>query len=277
MTKSKLLQMITWLSIALGTFLLIINTYGILKTTRIPQLQNKDVMRFKDDITLSLPELQKQLRSLENETDIEYAKRLTKVISDGIAHIDSIDSDSLDFYFRIKLWDNWIYFLISHIPFLPEEEWRHYHYMNLPRTIERGVGNCGDAALLIAYMLEKKRLMPKVVAFPKHVVTEVTFPKTNDTLFLDPDFGVWAKGSINSVTSNPEHVRKIYSEAGYPESDIYTLNNIYSEKADYYTGYKEFSPKKYYLEQILYIFKWLIPILLILISAIYLIKRRSNK
>ncbi len=272
MTKSHPIYKIAWLSIVLGIFILIINTYGILKTKRIPDLQNRDVMRFKDDITLSLPELKKELISLENETDIEYAKRLTKVISNGLAHIDILDSDSLDFYFQIKIWDNWIYFLISHLPFLPEEEWRHYHFMNLPRTIERGVSNCGDAALLIAYMLEKKGLTPKVVAFPKHVINEVTFPETKDTLFIDADFGVWAEGSISSVATNPEHIRKIYGEAGYPESDINTLNKIYSEKADYYTGYKEFSPKKYYLENTFYILKWIIPILLILFGALIIIK-----
>lgn len=268
MIKFPLIKLINNFIILVGIGILLLNCFGLIITKRVPNLQNQEIMRFNDDITLSLPQFKKELKIKSSENSLDYAKRATKVIADGLAHVDIRDKDSLDCYFRIKLWDNWILNLVSHIPFLPEKEWREYHYMNLSRTIERGVGYCGDAALLIAYLLEKRGLKTRIAAFPLHVITEIHFPETGDTLFVDADFGVWAHGSIKSIISDLNNIEKIYSKAGFPSQDIEILKDIYSENEIYYNGYKAFSPKKYYLENTLYILKWLIPILMIILPLL---------
>lgn len=249
----------SYITLTIGILLLALNLFGFIKTTRISNLSNVKEMRFENDITIQLPEFQKMLKEQPDETDEAYTKRIVKVIANGLAHIHSYERTTLDRFFRIKPWDNWLLYFASYIP---QEEWREYHYMHPMRTVKRGVGYCGDAALLITWLLERRGLNPRITCLPGHVIAEVALSH-KDTLFLDADFGVWAKGSVSSIKSDTATISQTYRNAGFKESDIKMLLEIYAGDIHYINSHKDFGPKKLLLENILYILKWLIPVVLI--------------
>lgn len=266
-----------WLFVSSGIVLLTMNFVGVLKTTRLADLEKVTATRFQNDILLSRAEFEQQLKGREGENDRVYLNRLVDVVANGLLHIKTDDQKELDGFFRIKPTDNWIIFLLSYIY---PSYWRVYHYMKPERTIARGVGYCGDAAIVASWALEKRGISPRLAAFDRgHVIAEIVLPSDSnstqlDTIFVDADFGMIISGSIEKIHRDTNLVRKAYLDAGYTQADADQLIYNYIGTFRYYKNYIDFSPRKLMLENLLYILKWLIPLFLILVP--FVVMKRSR-
>ena len=102
--RLRALKFFCYLLIVLGGFLTIVNIYGLNKSIRPSGLLGA-VLRFKNDITLDFVQVMKSIRRAENEDEYQYAKKITKNIANGLAHLlwDE-ENDASRFHQLIPIW-----------------------------------------------------------------------------------------------------------------------------------------------------------------------------
>lgn len=246
-----------------GAVLLSVNIYGIFKDVR-PQMFFADELRFEEDITLSREETFEALERLEGETDKEYADRITKVIGSGLAHVHWERYDTQKFNQLIPIWENYFLYFMGRFSGIPEFE--RYHFANYERSLNRGIGICGDASMIMSQLLDKQGIPNQLLTFPGHVVLAATFDNGQELTF-DPDFGVSLDYSPVDLRSSPDAIRQAYTDAGYLQSDVNLLNTIYDNEFERWNGVSHFITKKYYFEILAYWLKWPLPFILIILGG----------
>lgn len=251
----------------LGAVLIIINIYGEFKGVRSAELVPQSALRFEDDISISYEVALKKIQRKKYESDIDYAKRINYVIQKSIAHIRDWPKQDPDIYLqRIPIYENYFLYMLGKFSGLPQME--RYHFVDYKRSLERGIGLCGDHAMILSQILNKQQIENSLMSFREgHVILKVTF-NDSSTMLLDPDFGVYFHATDNDFIENNESIKKVYLEHGYPSDEVDSLLRTYRE------GYKEFEStyafmrKRYIFEYISYFLKWLLPIILILSSIV---------
>lgn len=89
-------------SIVLG----IINVYGLTQSMNQDDISS-EYLRFGDrDKLISSEQLSSGINKLRDEIDAEFAKRITKLIADGISHIHWEDYEPEKFHQQVPLWEN---------------------------------------------------------------------------------------------------------------------------------------------------------------------------
>jgi hypothetical protein len=63
-------------------------------------------------------------------------------------------------------------------------EYERYHFSNPYNSIERGIGICGDASILMSQMLEKNGIEADILTFPGHVVVTPILMTSSSYLML---------------------------------------------------------------------------------------------
>lgn len=248
--------------LALGSVLLGVNIYGLFKDVR-PQMFFADELRFENDVTLTREETFEAIERLEGETDKEYAHRITQVIGSGLAHIHWRRYDTQKFNQLIPVWENYFLYFMGRFSGIPEFE--RYHFANYKRSLDRGIGICGDASMIMSQLLDKQGISNQLLTFPGHVVLAATFDNGEELTF-DPDFGVSLNYSPVDLSSSPDAVGQAYAEAGYPQSDVIVMNRIYDNAFSRWNGVSHFITKKYYFEMLAYWLKWPVPFIFIGLS-----------
>lgn len=255
-----------------GLSLTTINLYGLTQDMR-PSIFFNDELRFKkDDITLTREETFEQIKRKNNENDIDFASRISKVIASGMAHIHWEDYDNTKFNQLIPIWENYfIYFLgvVTNIP-----EYNRYHFSDYRRSLNRGIGICGDASMIMSQILNEHGINNQLITYPGHVVLAAKFDNGKELTF-DPDFGVPLGFSPSEVRMNHDLVSEKYYQAGYTLIDKAVMTRVYNNDYQRWNGVKHFITKKYYFEKISYWLKWPFPIILMVIS-IYFYKRHRR-
>ena len=242
--------------------LILLNLYGLTQDLR-PKNLTPDVLRFGDqDVLLSKQDFLQLIEKNEKETPLEYAKRVTRVIADGTAHLDWETYDPVSFNQLVPAWENWILFLMGNYSGIPEYE--RYHFSNPYKSIERGIGICGDASIVMSQMLEKNGIEADILTFPGHVV--VTANIDNQPFIFDADFGVVIPSSAEQLNEDISVIKGLYSGQGYPASDDRFFEYTYSKSFTVWEGPEHFITKKFYFEKFAYVAKWMIPILGIYLS-----------
>jgi hypothetical protein len=255
-----------WTCVGLGAALLALNLYGELYSLRRPELAADTHLRFGDDLKLSYAETSQQLRRLKNEADSDYMLRANHVIQDGIAHVDWERSDTEHYHLRVPIWENYILFALSYIR---PGDYRRYHFRDAGRTLERGVGVCGDAANVLSQVLEREGIETRIVALPGHVILEADpSDQPGQTWMLDPDFGVATPHTVVELKDRPQLLTEAYRQAGYPQRDLDTLTRLFSKQADVYDNAFAFSPNLTRAESAAYFLKWAIPAGLLLLPGL---------
>jgi hypothetical protein len=154
-------------------------------------------------------------------------------------------------------------------------EYKRYHFANYRRSLERGIGICGDASMIMSQLLNQQNIANKILTFPGHVVVAASFDNGQQYI-LDADYGVIIPYSLNEFATSSTDIAKLYSEAGYPRRDFLLFQKIYSQDYNVWDGVEHFITKKYYFEKISYWLKWPVPILMILLGLYALLKARSR-
>lgn len=265
-TTNKLMR---WLAAVLalpGLALLALNLYGFTQDLR-PDGLTPEVLRFGDqDLSLTPPELEQAIFRLPDETDRQYAKRLTLDLAAGIAHVEWEAFDPDLFHQRVPVWENYILHLMGVVTSIPE--YQRYHYANPYRSIERGIGICGDASMTLSGLLDEQGIANKIITVPGHVMVEAYFD--GEPLLLDADFGVVLEQGIMFYEQNPQALISAYQQqlGRVNDGELMIAGNLIKDGFKYWNGTSHFITKKYYFEKVAYVVKWAFPVILLLIAMI---------
>jgi hypothetical protein len=267
-----MLKKLSVTALLLGCTLLSINLYGLFQTLRPANIELEHLRFEERDVLLSQDEFLASTKKMPQETARSYSNRLTKVIADGMAHIHWEKYPPEQFNQIVPIWENYILYLMGKLKITPEYE--RYHFSDPFKSIERGIGICGDAAMLMSQLLLKQNIPNKIVTIPGHVMVEAEFAQ-GKSLF-DPDFGVVLPESADYYGKNPTHINTAYSDAGHYLYDDHFIINNFKKKHTYWNGIKHFITKKYYFEKFAYVMKWLFPLLLLIFGSVTLWKHRRK-
>ncbi|PCI59649.1 MAG: hypothetical protein COB35_10810 [Gammaproteobacteria bacterium] len=273
MQRASMLKWIGIITVLTGVSLTGINIYGLFHTIR-PAVFFSDELRFKDDITLTLQQTEQAINRKKNESPQQYASRITKVIASGIAHIKWDDYDSRRFNQLVPIWDNYFLYFMGKYSGIPE--FQRYHFANYQRSINRGIGICGDASMIMSQLLDKQNIKNQIITFPGHVILAAKFADGSEKSY-DPDFGVIIDKSPEELKINHKSIGKLYTAAGYTANDQRIMSRIYNNHFERWNGVKHFITNKYYFEKITYLLKWPLPLLLIFIGLFKSIKIEIQK
>jgi len=260
------------LSLSLGFLLICINIFGLFKEIR-PSVFFEDDMRFQFDGPKPYIETLKKTTKLSHESSDSYADRLTSVIADGLGHINWDDVDPTKYHQLIPVWENYILYIMGKISGIPEYE--RYHYADYERSLERGIGICGDASMIMSQILNKNKIKNQIISYDGHVIVEAK-TNSNKAYIYDADFGVVINHSVDEIKQNPNLIELPYSNKSYTKKDIESLKKAYSGRLARWDGVEHFITKKYYFEYLAYLLKWLLPIILIFLPISYRFYSRNK-
>lgn len=249
-----------------------VNVLGIFKDIR-PNISEAD-LRFERDFAAPIGETKELLSTLQKAPTEAYLRSVTSLVDNALAHIHwNEEPDPTKFHQRVPIWENFILYFMGLFSGIPE--YQKYHFMDYKRSLERGIGLCGDASMVTSQLLDKAGIYNQIIAFPRHVVVAATLP-SGKKYILDADYGVFMDISPDDIKDNVNSVVPYYREAGYSAQEAYWITQIYRDNYSAWNGVKHFVTKKYYFEYISYVFKWLIPTLLALV-AFYVLVRNPKK
>jgi len=248
-----------------GSALLAINLYGLTRSLA-PSGIMQEHLRFKDkDVTMSKVEFKAELPRKLAESDTDYAARLTLAIAATMAHIHWLDYPPQKFNQRVPIWENYILYFMGLFSGIPEYE--RYHFSNPQKSIERGIGICGDTSILLSQLLSQQGIVNKIVTYPGHVVVEAQYGLKKQ--LLDADYGVVLKHDVEFYHNHPEQMISEYRTAGFVNDAEEILANGLQENYMHWNGASHFITKKFYFEKVSYWLIWFIPVLLLIISCFF--------
>jgi hypothetical protein len=262
-----------YITLLTGLFLLMVNLYGLNRDIRVDDFDNQYLL-FPNDQPADFKLTSLELLRRQNENDIEFASRITTVIERGMAHIKWIVYPEEQFNQLIPIWENYFLYFMGKYSGIPEFE--RYHYANYHRSLERGIGICGDASMVMSQLLDEQGISNKILTFPGHVVVVASFKNGKQYIF-DADYGVVIPYSLDELASNSSEIAKLYSDAGYPRRDFLLFQKIYKQTPSVFNGVQHFITNKYYFEMITYWLKWPLPMSMMLLAIFMLYKTKSRK
>lgn len=261
-----------------GLFLFLINFYGLTQSVRMPGLGviDQNQLRFIPNEVWSYEQSLKAIEKL-NE-DKGSVKRLVgdanRVANQSLIHIEWVDVDPRKYRQLVPIWENYFLWAIGKFSGLPQFE--RYHYANYKRNIRRGIGICGDASTVLSSILDNHKIKNRIVSFHGHVIVEYQDERGNRYL-ADPDFGVELDGSLNQLIQNPDKFRQYYLKAGYLPNEVDYLFKAYKTHFAIFDDTYHFMAKRYIFEEVSYVMKWILPVILLLLSGIYFFRKHKNK
>ncbi|EAQ98914.2 hypothetical protein [Congregibacter litoralis] len=259
------------LAASAGLVLLSLNFFGLTQNLR-PEGLTPDVLRFGErDLLLSQNELEEEIVRGEQETDAEFLNRVTHSIADGMAHIHWERFDANRFHQQVPVWENYILWGMRYITKIPEYE--RYHFSNVEKSIERGIGICGDASILLSQILTTEGISNQIVSMPDHVI--VVARLGDQEFLLDADFGVVAAISLNEAMLHPARLIAAYAAEDKYDSTVSEFTQALTHTNQRWDGPQAFITKKYYFEKLAYFLKWTIPALLLLV-ALFLFRNKGG-
>lgn len=257
----------------IGAVLLVINFYGSYKGMRVAEKIPASELLFENDITISYEDSMLFLQRNEFETDLEYAVRINEVVQKSIAHLDDWYGRPADLYMQlVPFSENFFLNLMGRFSGLPQME--RYHFSNYRRSIERGIGLCGDHAMIMSQLLDKQGIENRLLSFSAgHVVVEAIDDEGTSAI-LDADYGVAMVGFDHTFTNSEDMIVNAYMSKGYDERISYALSNIYAKGYKPFDSTYTFMRKRYIFERVSYVAKWLLPVSLLIVAGL-LLSRRS--
>lgn len=239
----------------IGLTLLAMNLYGLTQDLR-PGGLTSEHMRFGErDQVLSQTEFNEQVVRKRGESDAGYADRLVAVIADGMAHIDWERYPIDQFHQRVPIWENYILWAMSWLTPIPEYD--RYNFVDISRSIARGIGICGGASMLMSELLADEGIEHRMVTVPGHVMIEARIG--SNWQIYDPDFGVATGLSVDEAMADAIGFAEAYRSAGRYDAGVTVVIDGLARSHRYWDGVSHFVTKKYYFEKIAYLLKWFMP------------------
>ncbi len=249
------------ITFALGISLLTINIIGLLTPLRNDDIYNQKT-GFQEDITLSEKEALTIINQPEEKTE-DYIIKANDVVNKSLLHYWE-DDKAKKYNIILPLSENWILYFLTHLFF--RESALKYKFCNHKKTIQRGVGVCSQASIALADILNRKKIKTNIISWPEHTVTEVEV-KPGEWWIADPDYGIIIRHSISEIEKNPSLIIPYYS-AKYPANICRKLEEIFAKpERKIFThdgpGYSNCNGIRKTVESWSYIFKWIIPLIMI--------------
>jgi len=274
LNRKAIKPVIASILIAFGLLLLSINIYGLFADTRKENLDQVDpkLLRFINDNYMSYSDSIEKLKTIDHENHTVYVQQANKLVQQSLTHIKWNKVDPKEFRQLVPIWENYLLHFAG--IFFDQPQIKRYHFVDYKRSLQRGIGICGDASMVLSQILDKKGIDNQIVSYQGHVITQAILDNDKKIL-LDPDFGVELKMSLEELSADPSSAYSYYLNAGYSEKEARSLIRIYSGKHTLYDDVYALMPKRYVFEHLSYVLKWLIPICMLLVSLIML--RSHNK
>ncbi len=242
---------------AVSLLLLVLNLTGVLIPLRNPAVYEGIEYGGKIRVVqYAAEEVYRQMNRIAaiDEQYPEYVKRLTQLIFDGTVHYWEENDPGDPFNLRIRPRENYLIYLLSKL----RGENSNYEFCRAERAIERSVSVCSQASKILADILKRNRVKAGIVGLDGHVVVRARVDKETDTWWLlDADYGVVIEHDIDEVEANPDLISEAYQQAGYSESVIETLIEVYGAEGNEIIDENPECGEEDYL----YLLKWLFPVL----------------
>src|SRR5690606_25937644 len=106
-------------------------------------------LRFVPTSVWSYEESMLRIEGLRKMQDKDAAvKRAVRVVNGALVHPDWYRVDPVEYRQLVPVWENFFLYFLGKFSGLPQFE--RYHFANFRRSIERGIGMCGDASMVLS-------------------------------------------------------------------------------------------------------------------------------
>lgn len=244
-----------------GLLLLVINLLGVTAGVRSGELANETATYFVDDLSLSEDDFYAQLASLEVNDRPAYLVALTKLVSQGMLHYwqpEGMDS----YHIRLPWTEN---YLLRTLSYINPKFFRMYEFQDYHRALARGIGLCSQHAIIETGLLQEQGIPARLIELHGHVVLTAEVDE-GQWWVLDPDYGLVIPMSLDAAEEHYAEVAQIYSQAGFSDYDVDKVEEWFSTRDNivYDGGAQTYMPAIWLTEQVTYVAKWVLPVLLML-------------
>lgn len=272
----RIVRILAYILFVLGLVLMCLNLYGLTQSVRRPGLGVDDHAQLRF-VPKNVWSYEKAITSIEELKQFsgnrrQLVEKTNSLVNTALIHPDWNNVDPVEYRQLIPAWENYFLYLLGQYSGLPQFE--RYHYADYKRSIRRGIGLCGDASMVMSSILDEVGIENRIVSFRGHVIVE--YEGEGGVMRLaDPDFGVMLRADIAELTSKPSIIAADYLGAGYSRSEVNSLLRSYSSSYTLFDDTYHFMRKRYVFEYFSYVFKWVLPLLLML--PILLVWMRSRR
>jgi len=262
-------------AILTGMGLLLTNFYGEIRGFRAAESVPASTLRFNDDISIGYDEAMALLERRDDEDNFSYTVRANNVVQDAMAHIHNWESHPPDLYLqRVPFYENFFLHLLGR--FSDQPYIRRYHFADYRKSLERGIGICGDHAVVMSQLVSNTGIKSSLLAFPAGHVLLATHEPDGSFGIFDADFGVNFVVDDLSMLKDRDVIAKAYSAEGYPEDEVTEMVDILGTSYDEYADTYDFMKRRYIFEKVSYVMKWLMPVTFVLFGFFLMRIRRSD-
>lgn len=249
---------------ALGAFLVGLNIYGEFVSLRNPKINDGityfNVFRKPQE---SPDQVFKQIDKGQNESNEEYAYRLTHLIYSATVHKWEDVTDYTEYNHQVPPHENYLLWAMS---YLNPITYRFYHFCDPYKAIERGVMICSQATEVMVHLWKKTGLDARNLVLEGHVVAEAQVDREKDTWWiLDADFGVVLEHDINFLQQDTNIIVEKYVNAGYDLKTAKMIAGFYGKDGNYVQSNVGICR----VEERVYKWKWYLPLGLLSLSTFY--------
>lgn len=255
-----------------GVVLLSVNIVGLFMSLRNPAVYTEHTPN-RRPATITEEQFYQRINSYDGDRRT-YVTTVTKAVGDALAHYWE-DAGIERFHLRVPFYENYLLFLASYIY---PAQYQKYEFMDYRKAVERGVGLCSECAVIETEILKRKGIRARIVSLRKHIVVEGEVdPVKHEWWMLDPDFGITIPHDLAAIQADPAMIRPLYIADGRDEKTVSMLESIFrDEPRTVYegNGAAPYAPKLKIVEQLSYIFIWVIPVVLLLPALIRAYRHR---
>ncbi len=255
-----------------------LNLYGLTQPLRYPGLfqTEEELLRFPTEGNFTFDEALQALDEFEPESsELDTARKLNKLVNSAITHVQWTRVDPSRYRQLVPVWENFFLYAIGKYTSMPQ--FNRYHFTDYRRSLERGIGMCGDASVALSSLLTEYSIENNIIAMNGHVIVEM-FDENGQSHLLDPDFGVDLGVSLDELRGSLDRVSDAYVQAGYVMTgETASIIDTYALKTgrDIYEGTVGYMTTRYYFERASYVMKWVLPALLIAFGLFGFRKRKA--
>ncbi|MCB9928002.1 MAG: hypothetical protein H6844_01090 [Alphaproteobacteria bacterium] len=169
------------------------------------------------------------------------------------------------FGLTVSAWENWVLWLLG---FLKQPGYYGHVVCNWRRAVGRGIGDCEQQAIAVTGFFAERGFRTGFLTGWNHVIPMVQDPDSRWWL-ADPDFGVLAQATPESLLQEPERIRAIYRGIRNRGDD--TPFGAEAPKPPHFAlgGPASRYPIACPIERLSYVLKWAIPLALVGASTLW--------
>ena len=248
---------------ALGVFLLALNIYGEFITFRSPKISEGTVHFNKvRKPQKPLEEIFQEMDQSQDESNEEYASRLTDLVYSETIHKWEDVTDYTEYNHQVPAHENYFLWAKSYL----NPNYRFYLFCDPYKAVERGAMICTQAAEAMTNQWRKMGKEARNVVLDGHIVAEVQVDREKDVWWvLDADLGVVLEYDMQTLQEQTDIAISRYRNAGYDLETATMIGEFYGKEGNYV----QTNAGLCQAEQEIYRLKWYFPFQLLALSSLY--------